>query len=176
SEPFLHPGKAARTNGGWLGELHPTLLEGTWGAFELDLEALVAESPATFRHEDVSPYPAVRQDLAFVVDEAVPAATLVAAIREAGGAAVRRSARESARSRSASRSAPRSARSPTRRRERCAPASSTRSRRATAPCSAPEIRFLRGRVGSGRGGQTAARGARRRRCPRQRSVRLVCAG
>ncbi|HZS25289.1 MAG TPA: phenylalanine--tRNA ligase subunit beta [Gaiellaceae bacterium] len=89
SEPFLHPGKAARTNGGWLGELHPTLLEGTWGAFELDLEALVAESPATFRHEDVSPYPAVRQDLAFVVDEAVPAATLVAAIREAGGAELR---------------------------------------------------------------------------------------
>ncbi len=37
----------------------------------------------------MSPYPAVRQDLAFVVDEAVPAATLVAAIREAGGAELR---------------------------------------------------------------------------------------
>ena len=36
------PGKAAETEAGWLGELHPTLLEGTWGAFELDLETLFA--------------------------------------------------------------------------------------------------------------------------------------
>ena len=35
---LLHPGKAAMTEAGWLGELHPTLLEGTWGAFELDLD------------------------------------------------------------------------------------------------------------------------------------------
>src|SRR6266511_3682075 len=27
---FLHPGKAARVDAGWLGELHPTLLEGEW--------------------------------------------------------------------------------------------------------------------------------------------------
>ena len=27
----LHPGKAAATEAGWLGELHPTLLEGAWG-------------------------------------------------------------------------------------------------------------------------------------------------
>ena len=35
-EPYLHPGKAARTTEGWLGELHPALLEGVWGVFELD--------------------------------------------------------------------------------------------------------------------------------------------
>ena len=39
---LLHPGKAAETESGWLGELHPLLLEGTWGAFELDLETLFA--------------------------------------------------------------------------------------------------------------------------------------
>src|SRR6185437_16244221 len=33
SERVLHPGKAARTAHGWLGELHPRILEGTWGAF-----------------------------------------------------------------------------------------------------------------------------------------------
>ena len=27
----LHPGKAAATEAGWLGELHPTLIEGEWG-------------------------------------------------------------------------------------------------------------------------------------------------
>ena len=29
--PFLHPGKAATTAAGWLGELHPTLLDGHVG-------------------------------------------------------------------------------------------------------------------------------------------------
>jgi phenylalanyl-tRNA synthetase beta chain len=83
-EPLLHPGKAARTNEGWLGELHPTVLEGTWGAFELDLDALVERAPAAVVFADVSPYPEVRQDLAFIVDEGLPAATLLAAIRDAG--------------------------------------------------------------------------------------------
>ncbi len=89
SEPFLHPGKAAGTAEGWLGELHPDQLEGVWGAFELDLDALAAVAPAGLSVSEVSPYPEVRQDLAFVVDEEVPAAELVAAIREAGGELLR---------------------------------------------------------------------------------------
>jgi phenylalanyl-tRNA synthetase beta chain len=89
AEPFLHPGKSARTAEGWLGELHPALLEGVWGAFELDLDALVAQAPEAVAFQEVSPYPEVRQDLAFVVDEDVQAAALVAAIRESGGAEVR---------------------------------------------------------------------------------------
>jgi len=85
SEPFLHPGKAARTPEGWVGELHPAELDGVWGAFELDLDALAARAGGTVRFDDVSPYPEVRQDLAFVVDEDVPAAEILAAIRAAGG-------------------------------------------------------------------------------------------
>jgi phenylalanyl-tRNA synthetase beta chain len=92
SEPHLHPGKSARTKEGWVGELHPSLLEGTWGAFELDLEALVAAAPEAVEFEEVSPYPEVRQDLAFVVDDAVPAAELLAALREAAGSELRSSA------------------------------------------------------------------------------------
>jgi phenylalanyl-tRNA synthetase beta chain len=84
SEPFLHPGKAAQTAEGWLGELHPRELDGTWGAFELDLDALVAVTPEAMRAADVSPFPELRQDLAFVVDDEVPAAALAAAIRAAG--------------------------------------------------------------------------------------------
>jgi phenylalanyl-tRNA synthetase beta chain len=89
SEPFLHPGKSARTDEGWVGELHPSVLEGTWGAFELDLDALVERSGQSFEYQEVSPYPEVRQDLAFVVDEDVPAAALLAAIQEAAGAELR---------------------------------------------------------------------------------------
>jgi phenylalanyl-tRNA synthetase beta chain len=84
SQSGLHPGKTAQTSEGWLGELHPMVLEGTWGAFELDLDRLAAAARKAIEFEDVSPYPEVRQDLAFVVDENVPAAELLALIREAG--------------------------------------------------------------------------------------------
>ncbi len=89
AESFLHPGKAARTPHGVLGELHPAQLEGAWGVFELDLDALAAAAGATPRYEEVSPYPDLRQDLAFVVDEDVPAAALLAAIRTAAGELLR---------------------------------------------------------------------------------------
>jgi phenylalanyl-tRNA synthetase beta chain len=87
--PYLHPGKAAQTADGWLGELHPALLEGVWGAFELDLDALAEAAPQAAAFEEVSPYPEVRQDLAFVVDEEIPAAEILAAIRGAAGELLR---------------------------------------------------------------------------------------
>jgi phenylalanyl-tRNA synthetase beta chain len=89
SEPYLHPGKAARTGEGWVGELHPAVLEGVWSAFELDLDALAEAAPQAVTFEEVSPYPEVRQDLAFVVADEVPAADLLAAIREAAGGLLR---------------------------------------------------------------------------------------
>jgi phenylalanyl-tRNA synthetase beta chain len=85
----LHPGKAARFEAGWLGELHPSLLEGTWGVFEVDLGALFAAVPERLVYEDVITYPAVRQDLAFVVDEDVLAGDLVDTAREAAGSELR---------------------------------------------------------------------------------------
>jgi phenylalanyl-tRNA synthetase beta chain len=91
-QPLLHPGKSARTGEGWFGELHPTLLDGVWGAFELDLDALAAQAPAAVRFEEVSAYPEVHQDLAFVVDEEAPAGELLAALRAAGGAELRSAA------------------------------------------------------------------------------------
>lgn len=86
----LHPGKAAATGAGWFGELHPTLAEGSWGVFELDLERLTAPIPERFLYEDVITFPANRQDVAVVVDEDVEAAALVAAAHEAAGAELRR--------------------------------------------------------------------------------------
>jgi len=88
-EPFLHPGRAARTGAGWLGELVPNLDDGTWGAFELDLETLFAAAREPVQYEDVITFPAVKQDLAFVVDVGVPAAALFAAARDAAGPELR---------------------------------------------------------------------------------------
>jgi phenylalanyl-tRNA synthetase beta chain len=86
---FLHPGKAARVEAGWLGELHPSLLDGVWGIFELDLPTLFARVPERLVYDDVITYPAVRQDLAFVVAEDVAAGELVDAARDAAGPELR---------------------------------------------------------------------------------------
>jgi phenylalanyl-tRNA synthetase beta chain len=86
---LLHPGRAARAPHGLLGELHPTLLEGQWGVFELSLDPLFAIAPERVEYEDVITYPALRQDIAVVVAEGVEAGALVDAAREAAGAELR---------------------------------------------------------------------------------------
>ncbi|HEY7537300.1 MAG TPA: phenylalanine--tRNA ligase subunit beta, partial [Gaiellaceae bacterium] len=87
--PLLHPGKTARTQAGIVGELHPRLLDGTWGAFELDLDDLFAAAREPVTYEDVITYPAVRQDIAVAVPEEVAAGDLVAAARAAAGPELR---------------------------------------------------------------------------------------
>jgi phenylalanyl-tRNA synthetase beta chain len=89
SNPLLHPGKAAATEAGWVGELHPSLLEGTWGAFELDLATLFAEVPERVVYEDVLTHPSVLQDIAVAVDEDVEVGALVDVAREAGAPLLR---------------------------------------------------------------------------------------
>jgi phenylalanyl-tRNA synthetase beta chain len=86
---LLHPGKAAQIDGGVVGELHPALLEGTWGAFELDLETLAPNAREAVEYEDVLTYPAIRQDIAVAVAEEVEAGAVVEVAREAAGPLLR---------------------------------------------------------------------------------------
>jgi phenylalanyl-tRNA synthetase beta chain len=83
--PALHPGRSARVvlDGraiGWIGELHPRWqqqyeLPAATAVFEIDWTALAGrELPSA---AEVSKFPPVRRDLAFVVDRAVPAQALV---------------------------------------------------------------------------------------------------
>ena len=81
----LHPGKGAETDAGWIGELHPVLLDGDWGVFELDLATLFAPIPERIDYQDVITYPAVRQDIAVTVAEDVEAGAIRDAVLEAGG-------------------------------------------------------------------------------------------
>jgi phenylalanyl-tRNA synthetase beta chain len=94
--PFLHPGRAASVlvgderKVGWIGELHPLVarewdLEGGT-AFELDAEALAeVAAEASPGYRAVSTFPAVVQDIAVVVADAVPAADVLAAVQESAG-------------------------------------------------------------------------------------------
>jgi phenylalanyl-tRNA synthetase beta chain len=81
--------RGARTPEGWVLALREPDLPGEWGAFELDVDALAERSPDLVVYEDVITYPPVRQDLAFVVDEGVPAGDLVAAAAAAVGDTLR---------------------------------------------------------------------------------------
>jgi phenylalanyl-tRNA synthetase beta chain len=87
--PHLHPGKGAETDAGWLGELHPALVDGAWGVFELDLAVLFTPIPERIEYADVITYPAVRQDIAVTVAEEVEAGAIQEAIVAAGGAELR---------------------------------------------------------------------------------------
>jgi phenylalanyl-tRNA synthetase beta chain len=83
------PGPGGRTREGWVLALRDPELPGDWGAFELNVDQLVARAPDLVVYEDVITYPPVRQDLAFAVAEEVAAGELVAAAREAAGPELR---------------------------------------------------------------------------------------
>jgi len=100
AEPFLHPGRAAAVSAagaplGWLGELHPLVCR-AWDveaavAFEIDAAPLFAAAGAGAESfADITEFPPLRQDLAVVVAEEVPAAEVRAAVLGAGGEHLRR--------------------------------------------------------------------------------------
>lgn len=97
TEPFLHPGKSATVSDpegnaiGWLGEVHPLVLQefdlktDSVIAAELDLDALLVAGSGVAMFRDLLAYPVVEQDLALVVDSALPASVVLAQLREVGG-------------------------------------------------------------------------------------------
>ncbi len=97
AHPALHPGQSARIERdgvqvGWIGMLHPRLQERFDLArapvlFEIDLESLLDQPLPAF--EPVSRYPAIRRDLAIIVDEQVTADVVLASVREAAPAELR---------------------------------------------------------------------------------------
>jgi len=96
THPTFAPGRTARVlvesrEVGVLGEIHPQvrmafdLPGGPVCLTELDLDALLARVPLTYRVVAVPRFPPALQDIALVVDEGVPAADLTAVVRSAGG-------------------------------------------------------------------------------------------
>jgi phenylalanyl-tRNA synthetase beta chain len=90
ADPAPELAVAATVQSGWVATYAPGVgPDGEWSAFELDLEELFALVPERVTYRDVITYPPVRQDLAFVVDEGVPAGDLIAAARDAAGEELR---------------------------------------------------------------------------------------
>lgn len=96
THPTFLPGRTAELhlNGqmaGWLGELHPRVREQydlpnqAVLVADLDFEVLAAQASERYPVRAVPEFPPVKEDLAVVLDEAVPAAQVQTAIRIAGG-------------------------------------------------------------------------------------------
>jgi phenylalanyl-tRNA synthetase beta chain len=93
----LHPGQCARLvragmTAGWLGKIHPALatrldVSQDIYLFELDLAQILPASLPKF--VEISDFPAVRRDLAFVMPETVPAGHVLAAVRQVCGETLR---------------------------------------------------------------------------------------
>lgn len=90
----LHPGQSARIwrgdrSVGWLGALHPEhvrRLDLTYPVFVFEIEThagLTCDVPVFL---EISKYPAIRRDIAVIVDEALPARTLCDTVRSSAGA------------------------------------------------------------------------------------------
>ncbi|KTD19688.1 phenylalanine--tRNA ligase subunit beta [Legionella londiniensis] len=89
NHPALHPGKCARIliggePAGWLGVLHPRLLDALELTqevvlFELDLQYLL-EKPE-IRYTPISKYPRIRRDLSFLVKEEIVARDIEGVVR-----------------------------------------------------------------------------------------------
>jgi phenylalanyl-tRNA synthetase beta chain len=94
THPALHPGQCARIlrdgrEAGWIGTLHPRLVR----ALDLDRAPLLWEldEHISFAAElpvfkEISRFPAIRRDIAVLVEKGVPVEALLRAIRSAGGA------------------------------------------------------------------------------------------
>jgi phenylalanyl-tRNA synthetase beta chain len=92
--PF-HPGRCAEVllDGaviGYAGELHPTVVEEAGlptgaSAVELDLDAVLAAIPGPGTIAPLSGYPVAKEDVALVVDEAVPSAEVERALVAGAG-------------------------------------------------------------------------------------------
>ncbi|MDF1781182.1 MAG: phenylalanine--tRNA ligase subunit beta [Alcanivoracaceae bacterium] len=95
--PTLHPGQSAQIHindelAGWVGKLHPAVaaqldLPENIYLFELRNDVILEANTPKF--VELSDQPAVRRDLAFVLDTAIPAGSVLQAVRKACDSSLR---------------------------------------------------------------------------------------
>ena len=91
--PALHPGQSAMVsrNGeqvGWIGQLHPKLqaqLDFSTPVYLFQFDVAKVSESRLPKFSEVSKFPAVRRDLAFLVDSQIASADLMLEARNAGG-------------------------------------------------------------------------------------------
>ncbi len=91
--PALHPGQSARIYRsdqavGWIGALHPQhvrRLDLTYPAILFEIETRTGLTARIPLYTEISKFPAIRRDIAVIVDESVPVASLSGVITDCAG-------------------------------------------------------------------------------------------
>jgi len=88
--PNMHPGMTAeitvdREPIGFLGRVHPSLKKDEIYCLEFSLSKLIDKKAKPIKFKEVSKYPEIKKDIAFIVRKEVTAATLMSQIKKAGG-------------------------------------------------------------------------------------------
>ena len=86
----LHPGVSALiniqgNNIGIIGKLHPNVTKKDIFVFEMDLDKLLSLHPSKMTYKDISKYPSIVKDVAFVVNKDVLNGDITTLIKKAGG-------------------------------------------------------------------------------------------
>jgi len=97
THPALHPGQSARIYRGdkaigWLGSIHPQhqrALDLTYRTVVFEIETAAGFESVLPQFAEISKYPAIRRDLALIVDEAVAVDALRDVVRAAAGELLR---------------------------------------------------------------------------------------
>jgi phenylalanyl-tRNA synthetase beta chain len=74
---------------GWIGALHPehaSRMDLTYPVFIFEFDTAAAFAVELPEYREISKYPAIRRDIAVIVDEDIAADPLLSAVRESGGA------------------------------------------------------------------------------------------
>jgi len=85
-----HPGKSCTIKidneiVGYMGAVHPKISKKEIYVFEINLDKLITKKVRSIKYKEISKFPAVNKDLAFVVDKKVPSSEIYNILKRVGG-------------------------------------------------------------------------------------------
>ncbi len=86
----IHPGQSAYinvngTNVGILGKIHPNITKDDVYVFEINLDELFQKKVGKMKYKEISKFPSVKKDIAFLIDKQIQAKDIEKIIKSAGG-------------------------------------------------------------------------------------------
>jgi len=86
----MHPGQSASiilngNNIGFVGKVHPSVLKDNVYVVEIDLEKLFEFRTKKMQYKEISKFPGIKKDAAYIVSSDIPADKIIEVIKKAGG-------------------------------------------------------------------------------------------
>ena len=86
----FHPGQTAEINVngeavGIVGKIHPSVCKDAVYVMEINLDKLLAKKVGKLKYKEISKFPNVKKDVAFVMDKNIPSKDIETVIKKAGG-------------------------------------------------------------------------------------------